>query len=158
MKGVCIDLDHSDLLKQGVEYFLFPAPPNHYYVSKFNRKGAHFGCYPAERFQVTEKEVWTPEPPMSAPQLDGNLFYRARLIWRTKGYKNKPLKDYIIQPRGKYCYFWHDRIREKFCGCFPIHWFTNFEVISENQEEPKKEMKEELIVFRERPDGQLVLF
>lgn len=61
-RGVCIDVDHSDLLKEKVEYFLFPAKPSHYYVSRFNRKGAHFGCYPAERFQITEKEVWTPEP------------------------------------------------------------------------------------------------
>lgn len=91
-RGVCIDVDHSDLLKEKVEYFLFPAKPSHYYVSRFNRKGAHFGCYPAERFQITEKEVWTPEPQPNLPELNANLFYRAQLIWRKRDIKINHLK------------------------------------------------------------------
>ncbi|KXO02465.1 hypothetical protein R1C46_18320 [Bacillus tropicus] len=154
-KGVCIAVDQSDLLKEKVEYFLFPAKPNHYYVSRFNRKGAHFGCYQAERFQITEKEVWTPEPEPNLPELNTSLFYRAQLIWRKKGYKDKPLKDYIVQPRGKHCYFWHDRERKKFCGCFPLHWFTDFvPVQSHNIEEKTKEE----VKLLQRPDGQLAFF
>lgn len=157
MKGVCIDVDHSALLGINEEYFLFPAKPNHYYVSKFNRKEAHFGCYPAERFQVVEKENWTPEPQVNTPKLDKGLLYRAQLIWRTKGYKNKPLKDYIIKPKGNHCFFWHNRERKKLCGCFPIHWFANFEELSE-AEEVKGTPEPETVSLLERPDGQLAFF
>ncbi|MCT6909208.1 MULTISPECIES: hypothetical protein [Bacillus] len=157
MKGVCIDVDHSALLGINEEYFLFPAKPNHYYVSKFNRKEAHFGCYPAERFQVVEKENWTSEPQVNTPNLDKGLLYRAQLIWRTKGYKNKQLKDYIIRPKGNHCFFWHDRELKKLCGCFPIHWFANFEELSE-AEEVKRTPEPEPVSLLERPDGQLAFF
>ncbi|MED1047272.1 hypothetical protein P4T54_22870 [Bacillus mycoides] len=158
MKGICIEVDHSALLGINEEYFLFPAKPNHYFVSKFNRKESHFGCYPAERFQVVEKEVWTPEPQVNKPNLDKGLLYRAQLIWRTKGYKNKPLKDYIIKPKGNHCLFWHDRERKKLCGCFPIHWFVNFEELAAEQEEIKETIEQERVSLLERPDGQLAFF
>ncbi|MGG3446479.1 hypothetical protein [Bacillus nitratireducens] len=158
MKGICIDVDHSALLGINEEYFLFPAKPNHYFVSKFDRKESHFGCYPAERFQVVEKEVWAPEPQDNAPKLDKSLLYRAQLIWRTKGYKNKPLKDYIIKPKGNHCFFWHDRERKKLCGCFPIHWFTNFEELATEQEEIKETPEQEFVSLLERPSGQLAFF
>ncbi|MGX5433386.1 hypothetical protein [Bacillus toyonensis] len=158
MKGICIDVDHSTLLGINEEYFLFPAKLNHYFVSKFDRKEAHFGCYPAERFQVVENEVWTPEPQDNAPKLDTSLVYRAQLIWRTKGYKNKPLKDYIIKPKGNHCFFWHDRERKKLCGCFPIHWFANFEELAAEQEEIKEIPEQERVSLLERPGGQLAFF
>ncbi|TKI79532.1 hypothetical protein [Bacillus mycoides] len=158
MKGICIDVDHSALLGINEEYFLFPAKPDHYFVSKFNRKESHFGCYPAERFQVVEKEVWTPEPRVNKPNLDKGLLYRAQLIWRTKGYKNKPLKDYIIKPKGNQCFFWHDRERKKLCGCFPIHWFANFEELAAEQEEIKETSEQERVSLLERPGGQLAFF
>ncbi|PEJ89548.1 hypothetical protein [Bacillus toyonensis] len=158
MKGICIDVDHSALLGINEEYFLFPAKPNHYFVSKFDRKESHFGCYPAERFQVMEKEAWTPEPKVNTPNLDKGLLYRAQLIWRTKGYKNKPLKDYIIKPKGNHCFFWHDRERKKLCGCFPIHWFANFEELAAEQEEIKEIPEQERVSLLERPGGQLAFF
>ncbi|EMY5507731.1 hypothetical protein V8T57_004248 [Bacillus wiedmannii] len=158
MKGICIDVDHSALLGINEEYFLFPAKPYHYFVSKFDRKESHFGCYPAERFQMVEKEVWTPEPPVNTPDLDRGLLYRAQLIWRTKGYKNKPLKDYIIKPKGNRCFFWHDRERTKLCGCFPIHWFANFEELAAEPEEINETPKQELVSLLERPGGQLAFF
>lgn len=158
MKGICIDVDHSALLGINEEYFLFPAKPNHYFVSKFNRKESHFGCYPAERFQVAGKEAWTPEPQVNTPNLDKGLLYRAQLIWRTKDYKNKPLKDYIIQPKGNHCFFWHDRERKNLCGCFPIHWFANFEELAAEPEEVKETPKQELVSLLERPGGQLAFF
>ncbi|EEL69453.1 hypothetical protein [Bacillus mycoides] len=158
MKGMCIDVDHSALLGINEEYFLFPAKPNHYYVSKFDRKESHFGCYPTERFKVVESEVLTPEPQINMPNLDESKFYKAQLIWRTKGYKDKPLKDYIINPTGTHCFFWHDPERKKLCGCFPIHWFANFEELAEELEEVKETPKQESVSLLERPDGQLEFF
>ncbi|MGH0939937.1 hypothetical protein ACQVTS_01045 [Bacillus mycoides] len=158
MKGICIDVDHSALLGINEEYFLFPEKPDHYFVSKFNRKESHFGCYPAERFQVVEKAVWTPEPQVNKPNLDKGVLYRAQLIWRKKGYKNKPLKDYIIKPKGNHCFFWHDRERKKLCGCFPIHWFANFEELAAEQEEIKETSEQERVSLLERPGGQLAFF
>lgn len=148
MKGVCIDVDHSALLQPDEEYFLFPAKPHHYYVSRFDNKQAHLGCYPADRFRITEKESWTPEPKLA------RTFYKAQLIWRTRGYQDKPLKEYIIHPKGTHCLFWHDRERKKFGGCFPLHWFTNFEMLAE---QPKKQV-EKPVTFVERPGGQLAFF
>ncbi|PFN86270.1 hypothetical protein COJ76_17055 [Bacillus thuringiensis] len=158
MKGMCIDVDHSALLGINEEYFLFPAKPNHYYVSKFNRKESHFGCYPTKRFKVVESEVLTPEPQINMPNLDESKFYKAQLIWRTKGYKDKPLKDYIINPKGTHCFFWHDPERKKLCGCFPIQWFANFEELAEELEEVKETPKQESVSLLERPDGQLAFF
>ncbi|MFJ7552525.1 hypothetical protein ACIQXZ_01235 [Bacillus thuringiensis] len=158
MKGMCIDVDHSALLGINEEYFLFPAKPNHYYVSKFDRKESHFGCYPTERFKVVESEVLTPEPQINMPNLDESKFYKAQLIWRTKGYKDKPLKDYIINPKGTHCFFWHDPERKKLCGCFPMHWFANFEELAEELEEVEETPKQESVSLLERPDGQLAFF
>ncbi|WP_324656561.1 MULTISPECIES: hypothetical protein [Bacillus] len=158
MKGMCIDVDHSALLGINEEYFLFPAKPNHYYVSKFDRKESHFGCYPVERFKVVENEVWTPEPQINMPNLDESKFYKAQLIWRTKGYQDKPLKEYILRPKGTHCFFWHDQEREKLCGCFPIHWFANFEELAAEREEVKETPKQELVSLLERPGGQLAFF
>ncbi|MGH1287796.1 hypothetical protein [Bacillus toyonensis] len=158
MKGICIDVDYSALLGINEEYFLFPAKHNHYFVSKFNCKESHFGCYPVERFQVVEKNVWTPEPQVNTPNLNKGFLYRAQLIWRTKGYENKPLKDYIIKLKGNYCFFWHDRERKKLCGCFPIHWFTNFEELAAEQEKIKEILEQERVSLLERLGGQLAFF
>lgn len=154
MKGKCIDAADSTMLQIDREYFLFPAGPNNYYVSHFNNKNAHFGCYEASKFVLIKDDIWSPEPPIQSFNLDQDTFYRAQLIWRTKGHKNIPLKDYVIQPKKTHCFFWHDWKRERCCGCFPLHWFTHFEPITD---QPEKE-KEKAITFLERPGGQLAFF
>ncbi|SFI35543.1 hypothetical protein SAMN04488574_102440 [Bacillus sp. 71mf] len=154
VKAVCINADASTELQLEKEYFVFPVKWNHYYVSQFNNIDAHFGCYPKERFQLIEKDVWSSEPDVQVPDLDQDTFYRAQLIWRAKGHRSKPLKDYVIKPKKTHCFFWHDRKREQFCGCFPLHWFANFEPIVEQQEE----VKENHIVLIERFGGQLAFF
>ncbi|MFI8709847.1 hypothetical protein ACIGHG_22975 [Bacillus sp. NPDC077411] len=157
IKAKCIGANYSPVLQQGEEYFVFPAKQNFYYVSRFNNINAHFGCYPKERFQLIEKDVWSSEPNVQIPDLDQDTFYRAQLIWRAKGYRNKPLKDYVIQPKKTHCFFWHDRKRRQFCGCFPLHWFANFEPIVEQQKQ-QEEVKENPITLIERFDGQLAFF
>ncbi|EOO04909.1 hypothetical protein IAW_05726 [Bacillus cereus str. Schrouff] len=56
MQGICINADISTELKLGQEYYLFPAKPNHFYVSRFDNKGANFGCYQSERFRIIKEE------------------------------------------------------------------------------------------------------
>lgn len=51
MKVVCIDDSNSEILVQGREYFIFPEGSVACYVSKFNNRNAHFGCYSAARFK-----------------------------------------------------------------------------------------------------------
>lgn len=156
LKGRCINAADTTTLQNEQEYFLFPAGQNHYYVSMFNNTNAHFGCYQAERFQVVEEEEWPQEPPVEFPQLKQCSFYKAKLIWRQRGHRNKELKAYFVKPGKTHCYFWHDQERTEFCGCFPVHWFTNFEPITE--QEVHVEAEEQQIELLERVDGQLAFF
>ncbi|WP_153465074.1 hypothetical protein [Sediminibacillus terrae] len=56
MKGICVDPSQSALLEENKEYFIFPNGATAFYVSKFNRKGAHFGCFQADRFEVIAED------------------------------------------------------------------------------------------------------
>jgi len=156
VKAVCINADASTELRLEQEYFVFPTKTNHYYVSRFDNVNAHFGCYQAERFHFVEEEGWPQEPQMEIPNLEQGVFYHAQLIWRKQGYKNKPLKEYIIQPKRTHCFFWHDQERKKPGGCFPLHWFTNFVPIIE--QEGHEEAEEQPVNLLERMDGQLAFF
>jgi len=161
MKGTCITANYSTELKQDQEYFLFPAKPNHYYVSRFDNKGASFGCYEADRFRVIEEEVWPEEPKNDIPQLDREKYYLADLVYIAKGYRGKELKRYVVQPKKTHCMLWHDEERKRPGGCFLIHWFAGFEELSEVQEVQevvKESQEQELVPLLERPDGQLALF
>ncbi|PEA85892.1 hypothetical protein [Bacillus thuringiensis] len=155
MKGTCINASHSTELKQEQEYFLFPLKPNHFYVSRFDNKGANFGCYEADRFQVIEEEEWPKEPEIDIPELDKEKYYRADLIWRAEGYRDKELKRYVMKPSTTHCYVWHDKERKQFAGCFPMHWFRDFKLIIEQQ---SPQAVEQPIVLLERPNGQLAFF
>lgn len=154
MKGICINLDVSSELKLDQEYFLFSAKPNHFYVSRFDNIHANFGCYEVERFQVIEG--WPEEPKRDIPQLDREKYYRADLIWRARGYRDKELKRYVMKTSKTHCYFWHDKERKRFVGCFPLHWFKDFKPMIEQQS--SQEINEQSIALLERPDGQLAFF
>ncbi|WNF36438.1 hypothetical protein RJD24_18750 [Bacillaceae bacterium IKA-2] len=56
MKGLCVDDRESTTLQKGKSYFIFENGPHHVYVSRFNNKNAHMGCYKMQRFQVIEEE------------------------------------------------------------------------------------------------------
>ncbi|PFI78295.1 hypothetical protein [Bacillus cereus] len=155
MKGICINVDASTELKLDQEYYLFPAKPNHFYVSRFDNVHANFGCYGADRFQVIKEEEWTKEPEIDIPELDREKYYRADLIWRAEGYRDKELKRYVMKPSTTHCYVWHDKERKQFAGCFPIHWFRDFKLMIEQQ---SPQAVEQPIVLLERPDGQLAFF
>ncbi|MDL4842815.1 hypothetical protein [Aquibacillus rhizosphaerae] len=58
MKGVCLDASNTTTLEKDQEYFIFPNGESSFYVSNFDRKTAHFGCYRASRFEVL-KDVAT---------------------------------------------------------------------------------------------------
>lgn len=115
IKGKCVD--NTNLLKVivGEEYFLFPNGENYYYVSKFPNIKAHIGCYQKERF----KEV--------KYAFESNKVYLADLIWRSNGYKSAELKKYFIVSKKSHAFFYHDKDLKKLGGCFPLHWFSNFE-------------------------------
>ncbi|MEN3130830.1 hypothetical protein ABDI49_07370 [Bacillus cereus] len=155
MKGICINVDASTELKLDQEYYLFPAKPNHFYVSRFDNVHANFGCYEADRFQVIKEEEWPKEPEIDIPELDKEKYYRADLIWRAKGYRDKELKRYVMKPSTTHCYVWHDKERKQFAGCFPLHWFRGFKLMIEQQ---SPQAVEQPIVLLERPDGQLAFF
>jgi hypothetical protein len=130
LRGVCINPERTDLMEKGKTYYLFPNGPDHVYVSRFDNPGAHFGCFERSRFnELTEEkqaDPWPPEPPVIIPNLDREKLYKARLIWRESFYKGKELGEYYITPLESSCFFYRNPGKERFCGCFPIHWFEGF--------------------------------
>lgn len=158
LKGVYLKIDDAETgLVPGKVYYLFPNGPNYYYASKFPTEGSHMGIFQAGRFRVIEEEEWPPEPALVIPELDKGKVYKARLIWRTEGYKSTRLKDYYIKQNQTHCYFYSDPELKKCGGCFPLHWFSDFEEVNDRKEcksviekiesEPKIEKFEQLSLF-----------
>lgn len=91
LQGICIDIGETTVLEKGKTYFLFPNGSTHYYVSKFQNKNSHFGCFRKSFFQIVQEDEWSPEPPAdNVPSLDSSKIYEAR----EKGYHattGKPL-------------------------------------------------------------------
>lgn len=152
MKGRCIDTGGSTVLEKGEVYHLFLNGPDHFYVSKFDNKNAHFGCFgrrffePVLEIEQDHNEDWPPEPieTQEIMRLDRSKIYKASLIWREKGYQGKELKDYYIKPLKTHAYFYHDEKLQRSGGCFPLKWFTNFEEI-EYQECEEETDEQELL-------------
>ncbi|MBT2661923.1 hypothetical protein [Bacillus sp. ISL-45] len=129
LQGVCVETGQTTTLVEGMQYYLFPKGQKHYLVSKFPNENAHMGCYGSEYFQLVEKEIWPEEPTVKDISLDPERMYKARLIWRREGYKDAELKEYFLRPKMSHAYFYLDEQLERFCGCFPLHWFSDFEEI-----------------------------
>jgi hypothetical protein len=129
LQGVCIDPGQTAVLEMRKKYYLFPNGMNHYYVSNFPNLAAHKGCFQSKYFQIIEKEPWSQEPEMKSYSLDPEKVYWAKLIWRKPGYKFVELKEYYLKPRKTHCDFYHDSKLNQLGGCFPLHWFTNFEEV-----------------------------
>jgi hypothetical protein len=127
LQGVCVDSGQSAVLQKGTSYYLFPNGVNHFYVSLFPNPNAHKGCFQKAYFQIIEKELWPEEPEVIPVGLDPEQIYKAQLTWRKPGYKSVELKDYYIRPKKTHCYLYQDSRLEDCRGCFPLHWFTNFE-------------------------------
>lgn len=145
LQGICVDPGSTDVLEKGRKYFLFPAGPNHYYVSKFPKENSHCGCFRKSLFQIVQEDEWPPEPSAdSIPALDSSKVYKARLVWRTRGYRDTKLGMYYLRPSGTHAYFYHDKELKRPGGCFPLHWFEDFrEVDADETKAPECETKEE---------------
>ncbi|QCJ45585.1 sugar ABC transporter (plasmid) [Bacillus sp. S3] len=79
------------------------------------------------------------EPAVRKITLRRDKTYRARLIWRKPGYSEVALKGYYIFPLKTHCYFYDDVALTKLKGCFPLHWFNDFQEISNIIEETSLE-------------------
>jgi hypothetical protein len=135
LQGICVDTSATTVLEKGKTYFLFSNGKDHYYVSRFPKAGSHFGCFRKSLFQIQEEE-WPPEPPAdNVPALDSSKIYEAKLIWRTRGYRDTKLGTYYLRPNGTHAYFWHDRKLKRPGGCFPLHWFADFREMDEEETE-----------------------
>jgi hypothetical protein len=154
LQGVCVDTGETTVLEKGKKYFLFPSGSNSYYVSKFPNANAHTGCFRKSLFQIVQEEEWPPEPPAdNVPALDSSKVYKARLIWRKRGYEQIQLGTYYLQPSGTHAYFYYDKELKRLGGCFPLHWFAEFREVDADEDEinevvleteaPERETKEE---------------
>jgi hypothetical protein len=130
LQGICIDPGQSAVLQQGTSYYLFPNGEQHYYISKFPNASAHKGCFQAKYFQIIQKQSWPEEPEMVPIELDPEKLYKAKLIWRKPGYKSAELKEYYVKPQTSHGYFYNDSTLERFGGCFPLHWFADFQEVA----------------------------
>jgi hypothetical protein len=154
LQGVCIDTGSATILEKGKKYFLFLNGPDHYYVSKLPKASAHQGCFHKSLFQIVQEDEWPPEPATdSIPVLDSSKIYVGKLVWRKRGYQQVELGTYYLQSSGTHAYLFRDRQLEKCIGCFPLHWFTEFREVDEEEnetnevvfetKEPEREIKEE---------------
>lgn len=75
------------------------------------------------------------EPDLKNITLNKDKTYRATLFWRKPGYSQVSLKHYYISPQKKHCYFFDDQSKTKLRGCFPLHWFKDFQEVSNIIEE-----------------------
>ncbi|MEP9408603.1 hypothetical protein ABKP09_19990 [Peribacillus frigoritolerans] len=64
LKGECINPGAVDVLTEGTSYYLFPAGPSYFYVSKFPNKNSHRGCF--ERKLFTNIREVNPSPEVKA--------------------------------------------------------------------------------------------
>lgn len=119
-------------LKKGERYYLFTHGRDHFYASRFKRKGAHFGVYEKKFFkviqgQVLEQDKCTQEPLKSTIEINKDKVYKADLVWRQRAYAATELGTYYLKPKNTHCFFYSDPQLNKVCGCFPLNWFANFE-------------------------------
>ncbi|MGM7634196.1 sugar ABC transporter [Bacillus sp. Hm123] len=94
-------------------------------------------------------DEWPPEPKLDLPDLEAGKVYSAQLIWRRKGYRGKELKQYYIKPDNqKNTNFYADKELKEFQGRYPLHWFADFKLI-EDIEEQLVELVEEPTNFEQ---------
>ncbi|MFS0749540.1 hypothetical protein [Oceanobacillus sp. 1P07AA] len=74
MEAVCIDATNSNVLQEGVHYFVFPHGETSFYVSKLNKKSSHTGSYSKDRFKVVEVQQEIPEPEKVEEYVQMDLF------------------------------------------------------------------------------------
>lgn len=153
LQGKCVDPELASSFPETV--YLFPNGPLNYYVSRFPNKDAHMGCFQADKFQIAEE--WPPEPNAAdIPSLESGKMYSAQFVWKPeKQFTYHKLKDrYFILPKAnqKSATFYKDRERKQLGGCFPLHWFTDFQLVEEEELEEVFEMEpveEELASFEQ---------
>lgn len=166
MRGICIDPGSCDAIEKNQAYYLFENGPNYFYVSRFDKKTAHFGCYKAEKFEVVVEDAaqkikrpWPPEPPVFDPGLVEEKVYKARLIWRTYGYSGKELTEYYVKLAGKtHVFLYFDSGLKRSAGCFPVHWFRDFTEVDQPEEELQVVQEEEPPLLPVEEWEQLKLF
>ena len=118
LQGVCVNTENTTVLTKGEKYFLFPNGPEQYYVASFPNKGAHRGCYHAERFEVVANQ-----------ELHKEKLYKAHLVYRERGYKGVKLGEYFLKVKGTHANFYMDPELNRLRGCFPIDWFSSLEEV-----------------------------
>jgi hypothetical protein len=150
LQGICVDTGITTILKKGETYFLFSNGPDHYYVSKLPKASAHQGCFHKSLFQIVQEDEWPPEPAAdNVPVLDSSKIYVAKLVWRKRGYQQVKLGTYYLQPARTHAYVYRDKQLKKLVGCFPLHWFTEFQEMSAEENETN-----EVIVKTEVPEHE----
>lgn len=148
-QGIYLDTENTVVLQKGSSYYLFPNRPDHFYVSRFPKEGAHIDCFQTKHFQLIVEE----EKAMT--DIDREKVYFAHL-YRKEGYPGLELREYFIKPRKTHCFLYEDRALTQLKGCFPLDWFTDFEKIVPEIDKSVPIVEE--IEFRSTENGQLLLF
>jgi hypothetical protein len=159
LQGVCTDTGSTTVLEKGKKYFLFPNGSGHYYVSKLTQACSHIGCFHKSLFELVQEDEWPPEPSTdNVPVLDSFKVYKAKLIWRKRGYKHVALGMYYLQPAGTHAYFYYDKELKRLGGCFPLHWFEDFREVNAEENETNEAVFETEAPRREAEEGKPKMF
>lgn len=85
MKAICIEVDSSVVLKMEQEYYVFPAGPEHYYVSRFDNVNANFGCYLVNKFKLVNEKKCLEESVLDIPNLKEKVELELELVLKENG-------------------------------------------------------------------------
>lgn len=119
-------------LVKGAQYYAFKNGDNYFYVSSFDRQSAHTGCFQAKHFTEVA-------PPNEETQLQAGETYTADLITTEGQYPGTEYKSYYVivgETHGRF-YEYNQHERGRFCGQFPLAWFTGFEKVAEKEQAPE---------------------
>ncbi|OES46018.1 hypothetical protein [Domibacillus iocasae] len=148
LQGACID---ADILLAGETLFLFPAVPDYVYASRFPRKSVYTGCYEKKHFRIAEANKtpeWQTEPPKPTDSIECQVIYYAKLIWCWEHSKKMIDQTYFVIARGSGSHVdvYENKELKGMMGCFPIHWFENFNLVEQETEMEKTEIASDQVV------------
>lgn len=82
---------------------------------------------------MNETAEWPPEPPKKKKPIEQNVLFSAKLIWCWKCIGKQVGKTYFVIARGQGLHVdvYSNAELTNMLGCYPVHWFENFEHVGD---------------------------
>jgi hypothetical protein len=129
--------EQQRFLRKGKSIFSSQTVPIIITFQSLPKASSHQVCFHKSLFELVQEDEWPPEPSAdSVSALDSSKVYKARLVWRKRGYEQIKLGTYYLQPSGGTCVFLMRQAAKKVGWlCFPLHWFAEFREVDTVQNE-----------------------